>query len=652
MTKNSYSTGLGVAIAAAFLDPIWTLLSSGKAWAPHALWLALGTTSLLALGLFSLLVAVARGLAARVAAERFDAGLFSGGCLFGTSLGWTWLYPSPGAPSDHLFLAALGSIALGLFVGVGLERAWPTEGGMGGILRILPGLAAVTLGFVWFQKYEVGSLFSAASLLSVVMVSVVILAFILISMKAPRASRWVPAATVGLVVLSTAASIGVRAGASDPPAEGTGTGNAPSVLLLTIDTLRADRFDCAGGRGLTLLCRRGTEFEGLSPAPWTLPALASLHTGVSPLIHGALGKASRLDAGFVTLAEILEREGYRTHAISHSAIVRPSRGLLQGFQTYDLFPSKTPSSYTAKLAGRIARHLPVRARLDSTPTSIASLAYDWIEDNRDRPYFLWVHQYDPHAPYHPPQDYRIPRDRDRFGGRFNQLRDIVEGTLIPSPAEKLEIQALYDAEVEYVREELNRLLERLDDEGWFDELLVILTSDHGEEFFEHGRAGHGHTLYDELLRVPLVVKFPGGTDSSVQGSASTTQVVATVLDSLRLTPPHDRLDPPLSGASPTRHIAGGMLYFEPQIAVRTTEFKYIWMPESGREEVYDLTAEPEERSNLGGVRPELIESARSILDEFLAESMQARSELGLNDDSPTSVDPDAEDQLRALGYIQ
>jgi len=251
-----------------------------------------------------------------------------------------------------------------------------------------------------------------------------------------------------------------------------GRTNGPSVLLVTIDTLRADHVGAYGAKDvatptLDALAARGVVFEeAMAAVPLTLPSHASILTGQYPPTHGVRHNAVFvLDDAIETLAERFQAEGFATGAVIASAVLDPEFGLTQGFDHYDAdIPQDRATS-----AGFFER--PAAAVTDA--------ALRWLGAESGR-FFLWVHYYDVHAAYRPPEP---------FATRFAALP--------------------YDGEAAYVDQEIGRLLGELDRSGRLASTLVAVTSDHGEGLDEHGEGSHSYFIYDSVLHVPLILAGPG-----------------------------------------------------------------------------------------------------------------------------------------------
>jgi arylsulfatase A-like enzyme len=321
------------------------------------------------------------------------------------------------------------------------------------------------------------------------------------------------------LVLLAAAAGGCWLG--DPePARG------PRLLLVTIDTLRADHVGSYGGAIPTpTLDRLGRDgavlLDACTPTPSTGPAHASLWTGLHPWRHGVLDNAVPLAAGVPTVAEAARTAGIATGAFVSSYVLHERFGLGRGFETYHFEPSET---YAWR--GR------QRGAFWTRGARTTDAAIEWLRRHRDQPFLLWVHYFDPHAPYEAPPGFeRPPSERVPVAGKslppgvpsFARLADLIRG---------------YRGEVVYVDAELARLVAALRDLGLLDATAVVVTSDHGEGLGDHGLLEHGENLFDELVRVPLVVRAPGiARGQRLGGAVQLEDVAPTALELLGLPAP-------------------------------------------------------------------------------------------------------------------
>lgn len=458
-------------------------------------------------------------------------------------------------------------------------------------------------------------------------------------------------------------------------------GDRPNVLLISIDTLRADHLGRYGGpAGLTphldLIAADGVTFlETISSSPWTLPAMASVMTGLYPYHHRAgiitnrrnpLGR-SALPTDTWTLASALQAQGYRTHAIVTNPYLALSYGLGEGFESYEsiTIESEIFLSFRDTTAFRLVRWLWPDVVVGDRGETVSTRARAWLEHRSGRsPFFLWLHYIDPHPPYaaRGVDATKTFRTDSVFGSGAAELPDLAlrspdvarlrSGEIRLSEEGKDLVRKLYRTEVRAVDAAVGKVVDFLDVRGLRDDTLVVVVADHGEEFWEHGSVEHGHTLYDELLRVPWILRWPGHLprEKHVDALVRIVDVAPTILDLLNVAIP-DELDgrstvPLLSGNQSTARVAmaENMLFSEERTAIRTANHKYIrW--QDGREEVYDLRADPGERINLVAL-PEIIRPLRLLSDAIVPPPGTAGTEIN----SP-AIDARTKHALEALGYL-
>lgn len=416
------------------------------------------------------------------------------------------------------------------------------------------------------------------------------------------------------------------------------------IIVLSVDTLRADAVSPSATPAIAALARDSVVFNrAFSPAPWTLPALASVMTGVSPQVHQATGLGGRVPGRLTTLAEALRRAGFRTEALVSNPVLGPGANLSQGFRKYTAFPS-------------------TKGEAPPTPPRLAEIAVQRLREHGKEDLFLWVHFFDPHAPWEAPPEYlggaKPPPGMGLRLGAEEHLA-IRLGERQVSPEQREWMKRLYAAEVRWVDDAVGSLLAEMKRLGIYDDSLIVLLSDHGEELWEHGTIGHGHTLYDELLHVPLLVKLPGaGRKGEIDAPVSTASLPATILD-LRgaplpaAYPAAPSLRPFLASSASLRPeplLATGLNRVQEREAVRFGTWKAVRWLGNSREELYDLARDPGERSDLAPSSPPELAEARRLLAAFEAESRKARARLRIEQREEAPLDAETLKRLRALGY--
>jgi arylsulfatase A-like enzyme len=437
----------------------------------------------------------------------------------------------------------------------------------------------------------------------------------------------------------------------------------PNILLITLDTTRWDHFSCYGYAKETTpvldkLAEESVRYEyAISPSSWTLPAHASIFTGVLPTYHGAhlvpadgnvvFGELqiNRLDPELPTLAEELKKAGYRTGAIIGGPCLHMAFGVARGFDFYHIEGLHSFEDYEY-----------YRKAHETT-----SLAVQWLARHRYRdtsPVFLFLNYFDAHSPYHAPEPWGNPEVPDELYDMYSpRYRDILEGTRELSPEERRILVAEYDGEIRYMDSQIGRLFHEMKQLGIYDSTLIVVTSDHGESFGEHGLLGHGRALYEELIRVPLIVKYPLEDDKRgvVQRKVSIMGIMPTILKRAGLPIPETVENGDLDDdnqiliAESYRDVfwtrAYGARFDRDQKAIYSGNFKWTWRSD-GAYELFDIAGDPNEENNLREKLPDEGQRFKSQLAPLLRESQQRRS------NAPLEVDDNLKKRLKGLGYIE
>lgn len=404
-------------------------------------------------------------------------------------------------------------------------------------------------------------------------------------------------------------------------ASGQATPASTPVILISVDTLRADHLSSYGYRRFSTpridaLGTGGTVFTQISSqVPLTLPSHVSLMTSTYPFTNGVEENAQVLGPGAVTLAALLKAHGYRTAAFIGGYFLARRFGLDQGFDVYDA-PFGRSGSQSRALDLKRPAALVTRA------------ATNWIESNRGAPFFVFIHLFDLHRPYNPPR-----RLEELYG------------------------EDGYDAELGYVDRSLEGLWNFLNAQGLYKKSLIIFLADHGESLGEHDESTHGYFIYQSTLHVPLIIHWPqnsGPFPKRVETPASLIDVAPTILQFLNLpTPPRfqgQSLLGLLGTANPTAprdvysesNYAHDHLAFAPLRSLRQGHEQYIEAP---KPELYDLARDPRELHNLFPQRRAEAQSLRTRLLEFRPR------DRGTTPIAPASSQPDVVHNLRTLGYL-
>ncbi len=483
----------------------------------------------------------------------------------------------------------------------------------------------------------------------------------------------------------------------------------PDVVLVSIDTLRADRLG-AYGQVPTLtpemdrLAEEGLVFErALAASPWTVPSVASMLTGLPTVRHGAglpLGSGptfvrSPLSARYASIAERFSAAGYRTHAIVANAFLNPGMGMARGFDAFDMPLNRAVGAIfmaDIPLVRLLVTLFPVESWADYRAQGITDAAVAALAQEDDAPLFLWVHYIDPHTPY---QADPSELDLDAWAAEVRQRQPEVldDGTIVGEvfagtshvrsgyiwlgPEDRRRLGEYYDRAVSYVDGEVGRLFAALRERREERGVVAALTADHGEELWDHGHFEHGHDYYREVTRVPLIFWGPGVVPA---GRAATTlaglvDVAPTLLDlagfevapaaapdegrslagSLAVAEPSvmnesrpaaDETDEVYD--SPAERIvrfSGGNLYGLPAVLLEDDTWRFI-LRANGVTELYDVAGDPLERRDLSADEPLLVESFRALLEPRLQVFLENAAE------DAAALDPETLKALQSLGYVQ
>ena len=394
----------------------------------------------------------------------------------------------------------------------------------------------------------------------------------------------------------------------------------PSVILVSVDTLRADRLGCYGNHRLPTPCidamsQGGTLFFQIDAlVPMTLPSHASLLTSTYPFANGVEENGGQLGPGAVTLAKVLGARGYHTAAFIGGYVLDRQFGLDQGFDFYDspfdLHPLLGEDAPNLKRPGE----------------DVVRKATQWLQAHSSQPFFVFLHLYDLHLPY----------------------------TLAGAASDPTG----YDMEVRYVDEVLGRFWQYLAAQRLLDRSLIVFTSDHGESLGEHGEKTHGYFIYESTLWVPLIIHWPAGAPTyppRVEEPASLVDVAPTILQYLGLSQPQQFQGRSLlellggKAQSPVREVYGESLYARdhldcsPLRSLRIGRYKFIDAP---KPELYDLARDPGERHNIYASQKA---PARSLHDRLL--SLRSRYSSAGHTGPQKPVDSETLNRLSSLGYL-
>lgn len=494
--------------------------------------------------------------------------------------------------------------------------------------------------------------------------------------KRPVAKAIFACAVIGLPPLLTAAL--TYAPARDP------SDQRPNLLLVISDALRADTLGAYGGPAptpnLDAMAQNAAVFDRCySLAPWTMPSMSSMFAsayppGLTPNIPGDQWLSQiwmyRVPEGHATLAAELKKQGYATGSMAANALLWVMPGILQGFDTIAkahpvLLTQEGLLNHLPFLEAALAAHFPVLdgTRPQDTTARMTRYAAAWLRRHRNQPFFLWVHYMDPHAPCDPPARFRSLEGPWPFlfpykgGERWNI--PILGPDFAIRPEDQPYVRSLYEGEARYADEQFGVLCNRLDALGVRDNTIVCFTSDHGEELWEHGDWGHGHTVYNELLHVPLLVAGKGIQPRRIPETVSAIDLMPTLAELLGLPQP-----PEWKGSSLAEVLRGGQApaarpifaqgtsnrcWPHPQQAVIDSGWKLVREAGSEVRHLYNLNDDPAERNDLAAQYPDRAAQLGQLLTDWLA---TFPSEF--NAESPSSdagTRQEMMENLHGMGYL-
>jgi uncharacterized protein (TIRG00374 family) len=470
--------------------------------------------------------------------------------------------------------------------------------------------------------------------------------------------------TIGGVVAARSVGSGVPPPPSPQPVP-SALATRPNVILVMVDTLRADHLSCYGGEVRTpTMCSLaetgGTRFKAFAHASWTRPSAATLLTSLLPASHGVMSKPSALAPDVVLLPELMQQAGYATGGIAANINLAASFGFDQGYDEYHYlapdYLAGAEESSSKLILYQIGRAVFFKVKpglrfgdFYQDSAVVNEVAFDFLERNRDSRFFLFLHYMDPHDPY-----FRHPYDGHGIARVANQH---------PTPVLVSEMQALYRGEIEYLDAGFAKLIDKLRELGLYEDTLIVLTSDHGEEFQEHGGFWHGLTLYDEQVHVPLLVKW-AGDGPRPQGDpeghlVGLLDVAPTILARAGIPVPPTLQGVDLALSAQQRPERNRIVFAEEDHegnvlrAVRTEEWKLIEAnPGNPRGlaplELFDVEQDPGEERDLSGERTDRVAELRRHAD---AQEQLARSQQ-LGGGATAELSAAEQEALRQLGYLE
>lgn len=439
----------------------------------------------------------------------------------------------------------------------------------------------------------------------------------------------------------------------------------PDIILISIDSLRSDHLGCYGYQKPTSpnidnLALEGVVCEkGVSTTSWTLPAHAALFTGLYDSAHGLVDNGLRLGKRHVTLAEVLQEAGYTTAGFFGGPYLHPTFGLDQGFQSYQSCMTESlddEDDIGIRIESR--KYISV-SHADITGPRMLEKFGSWLKTIREEPVFAFLHMWDVHYDYIPDDKYVKIFDPDYTGDIDS--RNFMPNKAINRDMDKRDLEhiiALYDGEIRFTDDIIGGILKELDRHGRLDNALVVIVADHGEEFFEHGYKGHNRSLFDEVIMVPVIFRWPGHLPAAtrVTGQVRMIDIMPTILGLTGITSnarmQGEDLSRVLRGEETSERTAlcellSGKRQYR---MLRTNREKILHDGKTGKWVYYDLLKDPGEQKQLKDKAGPSVQRYQELIETVhISTALQERI-IG-DEDQRVKIDDAMKERLRSLGYI-
>jgi len=448
----------------------------------------------------------------------------------------------------------------------------------------------------------------------------------------------------------------------------------PNIILIVVDSLRADHLGCYGysrdtSPNIDRLAREGTFFEtAIAPTSWTLPSMTSILTSLEISTHGVGTHKTRLGDSARTIAEVLKENGYTTAGFISGVYLHPIYGFDRGFDVYENLIANPFEAADKEQRVTAAVLSGIKESLDDiTSPVITERVTKWLDENQKKPFFLFIHYWDVHYDYIPPPPYDTIFDPE-YAGTIDARNFFFNEAINPEmPEEDLaHIFALYDGEIRFTDGHIGKLFETLEQKGLEQNALIVLTADHGDEFFEHGRKGHQQTLYDEVLNVPLIFKWQGHIpiNKKATGAVGSIDIMPTILDLAGIETTPDMMGQSLrskllgEGDSSPRQILGELYIFWDEkghlYSLRTDTGKIIYDFGHNKEFLYDLRQDPAEQDNIASattVTPLQAEMESRLL-ATIQDAKRKKEEWKIKEEPLNGMSEAQKEHLKSLGYLK
>ncbi len=437
----------------------------------------------------------------------------------------------------------------------------------------------------------------------------------------------------------------------------TGSGEAArNVVVYLIDTLRYDKIGAYNKKSsvptphLDAFAKDSTLYESAYDTEnWTKPSTATILTGLYPETHGAKTDTAKLPKSATMVSEHLKKNGFKTGSFIANGYVSDAFGFDKGWDHYTNY---------------------IRERKVTDAGKLVDDSLGWIDKNKGERFFAYIHTIDPHVPYSAPGEWKEKFFKGKYEGKIrpqatgNQLADIKTGKMELNKTDKRYLEALYDGEIAYNDNEFGRLIKGLKDRGVYDNTLVIVLVDHGEEFWDHGSVGHGHSVYEELVHTPMLVRYPAQTARGrrLPHVISVADMAPTMVDVLGL-PPMEGIEgysfaDTFDGNGKPHPRVGLSDFLFRKKSIRAGRYHWVTVGRNG--ELYDIEKDPTEQKNL--IKSHMIGRAytRSLFGAFMGAKNKAawwepgaavKAVVKKHEADEAEVGDDLQKQLEALGYV-
>jgi len=438
-----------------------------------------------------------------------------------------------------------------------------------------------------------------------------------------------------------------------------------NVVIITVDTLRNDYLNASGNHkvytpNINKLAKEGVQFfNSRCQIPYTIPSLSSLFTSLPPRVHGVLSNNHSLPDTPHILTKVLKKHNYYTQGII-SGLANPSTGLNQGFDGYKdntsgnrrAFFKEAKPIVSPKKKSVSSDTIPDKDKIFINAERCAENACEWLDNNYNKKFFLWVHFWEPHQPYIPPEE-QIKIYEKNYEGKtyqyFHQFEKIRrEKILLPLSALE-HVKNLYKAEITYTDSQIGKLIKKIKSLNILDKTLIVFTADHGEEMYEHKYfIGHGRYLYEPAMRTPLIFYHKDLPSSDFNQMTESIDISPTILSYLNIPVPKEMMGRNLLDLIFKKNFTGKTYYFgeteQVRFSISTGTWKLLY-EKRRKPELYNILTDPGERRELFGSKTQIARKLQQNLLNWIKENSK-KPPL-----TKTNEDPDMLKKLKALGYI-